>query len=49
MKLTTKQLKQMIKEELREVMITPFNPIDRALQDPQVDDQINKLREAGLL
>ena len=43
MKLTTKQLKQMIKEELREVMITPFNPIDRALNDPQVDDQIKNL------
>ena len=43
MKLTTEQLKQMIKEELNEVMITPFNVIDRALQDPQVDDQIKNL------
>ena len=43
MKITTKQLKHMIKEELREVMITPFNVIDRALQDPQVDDQIKNL------
>lgn len=43
MKLTTKQLKQMIKEELQEVMITPFNVVNRALQDPQVDDQIKNL------
>ena len=43
MKLTTKQLKQIIKEELREVMVGPTNPIKRALKDPQVDQKIKNL------
>ena len=43
MKLTTKQLKQIIKEELREVMVDPTNPIKRALKDPQVDQKIKNL------
>ena len=43
MKLTTEQLKQIIAEELREVMIGSSNPIERALKDPQVDEKIKNL------
>ena len=44
MKLTNKQLKQIISEELRSVINefvgNPTIPIDRALKDPQVDEKI---------
>ena len=43
MKLTGKQLRQIIIEELREVMIGPSNPTARALKDPQVDEKIKNL------
>ena len=43
MKLTTKQLKQIIKEELHEVMVAPSNPTKRALKDPQVPEKIKDL------
>ena len=47
MKLATKQLKQIIAEELRsvlqEAMITPFDPVQVGLQDPQVDERIKGL------
>ena len=43
MKLTKQQLKQIIAEELREVMVAPSNPTKRALQDPQVDEKIKNL------
>jgi hypothetical protein len=43
MKLTNKQLKQIIAEELREVMVAPSNPTERALKDPQVPEKIKDL------
>lgn len=43
MKLTIKQLKQIIVEELSEVMVDPSNPTDRALKDPQVPEKIKAL------
>ena len=46
MKLTNKQLRQIIIEELREVMIGASNPTARALKDPQVDEEVkNMLRQ----
>lgn len=47
MKLTSKQLKQIVAEELRsvlqEAMITPFDPVQVGLQDPEVDERIKGL------
>ena len=47
MKLTNKQLKQIIKEELdnvlKEVMIDPDDIVQQALKDPKVDNKIKNL------